>query len=384
MKTFPQLFHRTSKGNINVWNVWADGDTVFTRWGKQDGKMQESAKKVEEKNLGKANATSLVGQAEFEAQALWTHKLERKYVETLEETEKVIFLPMLAKKFSDRKKFLTEDDYPLWGQPKLDGVRCLASWGEDGEIHLMSRGGKEYILPHICREIEELNPPRGDVLDGELYVHALPLQQLNRLVRGSHKYAESVTVEYHVYDYCSPDRPEEPWNMRLVKLAAFLAEKQGEDRSSKKVRILAGRPVMDEADVMSFHADRRQEGYEGSIMRHLNGIYKFGYRSSDLMKVKSFQDDEFVITGFLSGVGKFKDCVIYWCQNESKTGGKNGDGTFKVVPKGSFEDRAVWLADASSVIGEQLKVEYAGYSDDLIPLCPIGICIRLPEDMDAK
>lgn len=380
MKTFPELYHRTSKGKTNVWNVWADGDSVFTRWGQQQGKMQESSKRVEEKNVGKANATTLEQQAELEAQAMWTHKLERKYVETLDETEDLIFLPMLAKSFEKRKKFLKEGAYPMYGQPKLDGVRCMASWGDDGQVHLMSRSGKEYVLPHICREVEALELPPGDVLDGELYLHKTTLQQLNRLVRGSHKYPESVNVEYHVYDYCKPNS-EATWKDREFELREFF---NVDNTGKEKVLWVVGQVIDDEEDVYRYHALCRKDGYEGSIMRLLDGVYKFGYRSDKLLKVKSFQDSEFPIIDFTNGDGKFEKCVIYWCQNETKTGGKFGDGRFKVVPKGTFEEREEWLNNAPEAIGEMLKVEFADRSEDNIPLFPIGICIRPEEDMDPK
>jgi len=387
MKTFPELYHKTSKGNINVWNVWADGDRVFTRWGKQDGKMQENSYVVEQKNVGKANETSLEQQAEFEAQAMWTHKLERKYVETLEETQDRIFLPMLAKSFEKRKKFVTDDMYPVYGQPKLDGVRCLAAWAKsaDGQdyVKLFSRSGKEYFLKHISEELAAMGLPDDGVTDGELYIHGVSLQQLNRLVRGSHKYPEeSIKVEYHIYDY--PDDGVTDWASRLEALDHFF-----DNTAQEKVKRLLGRELKDINDVYTYHAECRQNGYEGSIVRFYDGLYKFGYRSDKLLKVKTFIDQEFPIVGYKHYVvntetfGDLK-CVKYICQNESKTGGRNGDGTFEVVPRGSFEERAQMLVEADDAVGEQLKVEFADWTEDLIPQFPIGLTIRYEEDMDPK
>lgn len=43
----------------------------------------------------------------------------------------------------------SQTKFPCFAQPKYDGVRCILHEGEDGEIHLTSRGGKEYDVPQI-------------------------------------------------------------------------------------------------------------------------------------------------------------------------------------------------------------------------------------------
>lgn len=368
MKQFPRLFHKTSKGKINIWDIWSDGDTIFTRWGQKDGKQQDAKKKAKGKNAGKANATTDSEQAESEAQSMWTNKLERKYYQTEDEAlNEVVFLPMLASKFSDRKRFLTEDSYPVFSQPKLDGVRCLAYWVGD-KVRLMSRGGKDYVLPHISEALETVLE-KNDVLDGELYIHGLPLQKLNSLVRGSHKHEDSVNVEYHLYDMIPNKDAEMPFTERLEHLNLFAA-----NSPSDKICSVTTAMARDEDEVFVAHADFENRGYEGGIVRLGTGKYRFGYRSKELLKVKSFVDDEFEIFDFTNGIGKFENCIIYWCKT------KEGE-EFTVVPKGTFEQRAEWLAEGKEHIGKWLKVQYAGYSLENKPLFPVGLCIRLEEDM---
>ena len=366
---FPVLFHKTSKGKINTWAIWTEDNVIRTKWGQKDGKQQEAAKKSKGKNTGKANETTDTEQAQADAQSMWTNKQERKYFESeLEAQEEVIFLPMLAAKFSDRKRFLTEDSYPAFSQPKLDGVRCLAYWVDD-KVRLMSRGGKDYLLPHISTALESVLG-KNDVLDGELYVHGLPLQDLNSWVRGSHKHAESVNVEYHLYDMIPNKDEEMPFTERLEHLERFVA-----NSPSDKICSVETATAHNEEEVFAAHAEFVGLGYEGGIVRLGHGKYRFGYRSKELLKVKSFVDDEFEIFDFTNGVGKFENCVIYWC--------KTVDGEeFTAVPKGTFEQRAVWLKEAPTVIGKMLKVQYAGYSNLNKPLFPVGLCIRLEEDMD--
>ena len=58
---------------------------------------------------------------------------------------------------------------------------------------------------------------------------------------------------------------------------------------------------MDEAK--EWHEKFLNEGYEGSIYRNPDGIYK-GTRSWDLMKFKDFHDAEATIVGYELGKGK--------------------------------------------------------------------------------
>ena len=133
----PVLYHQAKGGDLRQWEVWTEGDEIFTRFGTVGGKLQVSAPKVAEpKNVGKKNATTGEEQAELEAQALWTYKVDRKYSETPEGAEEQLPLPMLAHKYegSKKKKFT----WPAHVQPKLDGVRCLAQKDENGDVLLTS------------------------------------------------------------------------------------------------------------------------------------------------------------------------------------------------------------------------------------------------------
>lgn len=365
----PRLYHKTSKGNINIWDIWTEGADICTRWGQKDGKQQEASKKAKPKNVGKKNATTAEEQAELEAQAMWTKKLERKYYASEKEADsELVFLPMLADSFEKRKKFLTPADYPVTLQPKLDGLRCLAYW-DDGKVVLMSRGGKEYKLAHISEALENSDLRKHDVLDGELYIHGVGLQELNRLVRGSHKYPEHTSIEYHVYDMVKDGDAETPCVQRMSNLENFHKK-----QNDPAIREVEAHKVSNEAQVLQAQILLVAEGYEGAIVRLDAGKYRFGYRSKELLKVKSFQDAEFEITGFTNGIGKFANSIIYTCVTTE-------GNTFQVVPKGTFEQREVWLKEGASHIGKQLKVQFAAWTEDKKPQFPVGLCIRLEEDM---
>ena len=59
---------------------------------------------------------------------------------------------MLAQKFEDRVDGL---EFPLYSQPKLDGVRCIV-YMQDGELVAKSRQGKP--IDSVVHVLEELQP----------------------------------------------------------------------------------------------------------------------------------------------------------------------------------------------------------------------------------
>ena len=80
------------------------------------------------KNVGKKNETTDNQQALFEAYSMWLKKQDQNYT-IVNESEKPAnvpptnILPMLANKFTERKKYLKK---PFAVSPKLDGVRVIA------------------------------------------------------------------------------------------------------------------------------------------------------------------------------------------------------------------------------------------------------------------
>jgi ATP-dependent DNA ligase len=83
--------------------------------------------------------------------------------------------------------------------------------------------------------------------------------------------------------------------------------------------------VESEAEVDTWNAYYVNLGYEGVMVRNMDAVYEYGHRSGNLIKNKSFEDKEFVVTGFGSGEGSYSDCVKWVCATE--------DGlSFEVIP----------------------------------------------------
>ena len=365
MTKLETLYHQGKTGAIVQWNIWTENADICTEYGQIGGKMQTSRKTATPKNVGRANATTADEQAILEAKAMHKKRLDAKYSLTIEDAKKEVFLPMLAASFDKRKDKVT---YPVDVQPKLDGVRCLAYWDGDS-VKLMSRGGKQWnCCQHIIDELEQVLP-KDWVLDGELYIHGSTFQEITKLVKKLRP--ESVNVQFHVYDvpragnWCGNGG----WDNRKNVLDYF-----ADHGHCKSVKVVESHYATCEEDVYKLQSQFLEDGYEGAIVREMDGEYKFGYRSNKLLKVKNFMDKEYLIAGFTTGVGRFDGCIVWVCMTE--------DGqSFKVVPQGTMEERQETYQNADKHIGDWLKVKFFELTDDGIPRFPVGLGIRLTEDM---
>ena len=319
-------------------------------------------------NVGQANATTQEEQAILEAKALYKHKLDRKYSETPEEAAEPLDLPMLAGKFDEKRQ--KKIVYPVFVQPKLDGMRLGVS-REGRELVFTTRGGKTVDLPHIANALGWL--PAESKLDGELYIHGMSCQAIMSLVKNGAK-AERVKIEYHIYDVPEWEGETGDFSMRSYMLSDSVGPHCHDESPIKLVRTQLARNA---ADVWKFHGECVAEGYEGCMVRTLTGMYEWGARSNELLKVKKFDDGEFKIVGFTEGRGKMAGCVIWNCETDE---GKPFDCTHKCT----MDARKAFYQNGKAYIGKLGTCAHFGWTDDGIPRFPIMLKIRIPEDLPVK
>lgn len=359
---FPKLYHKTKSGKIQTCKIWTIGDIVYTEFGYIDGKKQVAEQIALPKNVGKSNETTGPQQAESEARSKWQKKLDKKYVEDFNAVEVVRIAPMLAKKYTDRKI-----KWPAFVQRKLNGLRCIAYW-KDGEVVLQSRGNKFYNVEHIRQQLQECIP-ENTICDGELYIHGVSLQKINSLVKKPK--AGSENLEYHIYDLCKKV-PDDTYTFmhRVHDMALAINNKE----CPSHIKIAESIWATSKEGMKRHHIQFVKEGYEGTIIRNLDGIYRFGFRSDDLLKYKDFEDEEFTVVGFTEGTGKFIGTPIWACVTEDNK-------QFNVTPTGSLVDRKAMFSSAQDYIGRKLTVRFIGKTDDGIPNFGVGIVFRLDSDL---
>lgn len=363
----PTLYSLSSKKKTQVWSIHTENDEVVTVHGVLGGALQENRKKINGKNIGKSNETTPQKQAELTAQRTWKTKVEKGYVESLEELS-TPFLPMLAKDFNENQ---SKVKYPCCVQPKLDGIRCMAYW-EGNELVLRSRAGKPLNVPHIKASLESKLHKNG-VLDGELYIHGKNFQEITRLVKKVRP--ESIELEYHVYDGFLRNSELTPFRERCIQVQNLLVNPEVPDDSlPQHVILVESRYASSIGSVNTIYSQMIDDGYEGAIIRNYDGVYKLKHRSSDLLKLKSFKDGEYQVVDFGTGVGKFEGTPIWRCVTDQGF-------FFDVVCKGSLDEKKEEYANAHDRIGQWLKVKYFELSEDGIPRFPVGLGFRMQEDM---
>lgn len=123
-----------------------------------------------------------------------------------------------------------------------------------------------------------------------------------------------------------------------------------------------------EKEVMQRYNQFLREGYEGAMVRAANGLYE-NRRSSNLLKMKDFDDAEFKIVGVEEGRGPFKGCAIFQCEAWTLT-------PFSCKMRGSVDLLKSIFKDKSKVIGKKITVRYQGVTNGGVPRFPVGIAIR--------
>ena len=354
MKEFPTITEIASNGKTKVWNISVveeDGmGKIIVKFGFEDGKQQIQERIIEKgKNIGKSNETTPYTQALQEAESKWKKKKEVSS----------IILPMLAQDYRKHKKHIK---YPSYVQPKLDGVRLTATYMVD-RVVFRSRMGKElYNLEHIEEEIlkNELMK-KGETWDGELYSRNMIFDEISGYCRTNKSETKNThKPEFWVFDTCDTTLE---FSKRMPVFGAY--------HQLKYVHQVECSECENEEQLYKMLKEYEKDSWEGIMVRNKNGMYKNNYRSYDLQKLKSFEDDEFKIVELVEGKGVDKGTGIFVCitNYEEST-------TFQVKPEGTREKRKEYFENKEKMIGKLLTVRYQELTKIGVPRFPVGVSIR--------
>ena len=373
MKEFPKLFKKTTTGAIQEWQVRVeelDGvATIINNYGQVDGKIQESKEQVlEGKNIGKANATTALEQAEAQAKGRWEKQLKKGYVQNIEDAEAGVLdaiieggiAPMLAHKFSEQGHKIK---YPALAQPKLDGHRCTSQF-DDGTVSLWSRTRKPILsVPHINHALRVYDAK----FDGELYNHDYHnnFEELSSKIRQEKPVDGCEAVQYHVYDFPHPTMTNMERNELLQKIKPIF--------EGTPIHVVETIVVNGEDELMDAFEHFLAEGYEGCMVRNMDGLY-VNKRSYDLLKIKEFSDNEFKVVDVKVGTkGSMAGKAVFTFELPEN---KN---TFDAKMKGKLEDLIQYAEHPELIIGKMVTVKYQGYTKYGKPRFPVAVRIRYEE-----
>lgn len=349
------LYKRTTTGKIQTWQQEIQGNKYRTHTGQLGGKITTSEwTTCCGKNLGKSNETTGEVQAIKEVEANYKKKLTLgSYVKSLDEIDvPTYFKPMLAYKYQDYKDSLDFSE-PIFVQPKLDGLRCIAT-----SKGLFSRKGEPIIsVPHISEELQEFFTRFPDVvLDGELYNHDLKndFNKICSLVKKKKPAKEDLVeskekIQYWVYDVIANESSS--YEKRIS--FAFEFFKKG------MVRHLPFIQVYSEQHIDACLEEFLNKGYEGVMIR-TNAPYEHK-RTKNLLKYKVKDSDEFILVDILEGKGN-------WAGYAKKAVLQKPDGKlFEASIAGSQLLCRAWLQYKEFYIDKPTTVEYHGLTPDGIP-----------------
>lgn len=290
-----------------------------------------------------------------------------------------IIKPFLAKPADDVSNKAFNKQY--YGSRKINGVRALIYY-KDGVIKTASRGAMTYdvaikdIIKHPkLIELFKENPDL--ILDGEIYKHGWTLNKISGLARKEEPDEEQKHLEYYLYDVADTTKvfkdrltilneikdklnldfdPEREWNENDLKIQ-FVPQDlmQGWDQIKK------------------YHDKFVSEGWEGLVIRFVNGSYKPGKRSSDMIKVKIYKDSEYPILGLAEGLRPEDLCFVM------KT---PGGYEFKAKPMGDRAQKQWYRNHINELIGKMGTVKYfemSGAGTD-IPQQPVFESVRYDLD----
>ena len=392
IKTLQTLYKIDTKGKLREWTMHIDGASFYAVKGLVDGKKtQDKATTTIAKNVGRSNETTPEGQAELQAQAKFQKKLDSGYaLNEIDAQKKKFYEPMLAHNFKDRQDELV-GNYPVYSQPKLDGIRCIVRKEGDTLIG-RTRNGKEIeCIPHILKSLNGffLAHPKA-ILDGELYNHDLRenFNKITSLVRKQRpiksdkmtdkafakkqiEYQSRVieaedTIQYHVYDCPKLNdvvNESQSFDFRMEELKEKLM-------TNKHIVLVETSEVYSLGNLNSLYGQYLEQGYEGQMVRKNSSKYD-NKRSTSLLKRKEFIDSEYKIVdidvgnGNRSGTAKHLVC---YCPT-TKT-------TFNSNIKGSFDYLKEIYDNRKDYIGQLATIKYFQLTPDGIPRFPYAIAFR--------
>jgi len=338
------LFAKDVKGDLRVWGIDAETKGFTISWGQLGGALQYKTSQV----IANQSGRSIMEQVALEIAAKINKQLDKGYVTDIEEAmsgrTNAIALPrpMLAQPFKKVKNIEYTDAFI---QRKYDGNRCLVA-NIEGELIAYTRNGKRIkTIDHI---LAELNIPEGTILDGEVYAHGESLQTIVSWIK--RKQLGTQWLKYHIYDMVSP----EPFIQRLTIL-----EKYRYGHNTALVETIA---VDSYEMAISYFDQFREEKYEGAILRIGDMGYEDGKRSNTLVKLKAWQDKEFIVIDVTTSPDGWG--ILHMQVRNGKK--------FSATAPGTHNEKHLVAENAPQYIGRVVTIEYAYLTKDEVPFHPIA------------
>lgn len=340
MKKSITLYKYTDENKIRIMKIFQENNKVYTQYCIKNGKITTSQPKIFENSKTKTG-TQLA--TTFYNNLIKINKL-KGYDETLK--KQLIISPMRAHKLEDNYHKIK---YPCYIQIKYDGFRCIVHFDQNlNKVVLTSKNGKQFHnLEFIESQLDHiLQKNKNLYLDGELYITNSKLHNISSLLL-SKKKVNTSSIVFNIFDLFITNDLNLTFNQRYHYLKKIFKENK-----FKRIHLVKVLEVSREKEIEEYNTKIIEEGYEGVIVRNKDGLYKLNGKSYDVLRTKEFKYDNFKIVGATTGVGKYKNSVIFIleCLKSKKT--------FKAVPYGTLKERELMWSKKGDYIGKIVKVKY--------------------------
>lgn len=292
-----------------------------------------------------------------------------------------MFKPMKAESVED----IAALTYPLFASPKLDGLRAMAH-----ETAVVSKQLKPF--PNVnLQKLFKLE--KG--LDGEFIIGTPTAKDAFRrtqsVVMSINKPIDGLV--FYAFDFFSSD----PFINRIEHVEMLVGD-YGTDIPIK----LVGCTLITSPEALgAFETEQLELGYEGVMVRSINGLYKQGrstVKQGHLLKLKQFRDSEAEVIGFNELLHNGNEATINALGHTEHSGHKanmvpmNTLGALRVrdiltgvefeIGTGFFvtDRREIWDA-RDSYMGKLVKYKYFPSGSKEKPRFPVWLGFRHPDDM---
>lgn len=344
--------YRKNQLGIGTWRIRVDeelGLLVYSHAIVEGGAEVTHSDAIETNQSGR----TWEQQAELEMNSRISRMMDKGYKRTREEAlqgatnQLGMHNPMLAhpiERVKNAENLVRA--YGAYVQRKYDGHRCLITKQGDTVFAYTRKGKPITTINHVLEDVQRWLPD-GHTIDGELYTHGTSLQDLSSAIKRQQDSSNQLIFVW--YDVMLDQGYDYRWNWM---------EDHFEQVEAPSIVLAPTYRVSSVQEAYDHFRQFRTQGYEGAMLRLPRTPYQPNVRSSSLLKLKEWQDEEVTVVG----VKESKDgWAILVCKRDTGQ-------VFDTSAPGTLDEKAeVLLNFESKYKGRRLTVEYANLTADGLP-----------------
>jgi DNA ligase 1 len=284
--------------------------------------------------------------------------------------------------------------FPVYVQPKIDGVRALHINGS-----FCGRSLKPFANKNL---MGYFNRPIFSGLDGELTIGSLLDGETCRRTTSGTNTIDGPPGSEFVYNVFDIGQYNRTYEARRAELRAYVDDLRSTDICN--VRLVSIDWANNANEVLELHAKYLALGYEGSILRDPKGHYKSGRgtaREAAFLRIKDFHDAEALVLSIEESDENLNEATINELGHTTRSSHKEnkrkngmlgrmicrdittGD-TITVAPgKMTHEERKFYWENPDEVVGKLVKYKTMGYGKKDKPRFPTFQVFRSEIDMPS-